>query len=161
MLSLRRLSRHVLVTSAVCVASGAALAALPSAAHADTGPRRMPPAPFSSLDGRGPDRLTISVADAGNGSDGTYELECGPAGGTHPDPGAACGRLEEIGATGADPFAPVPAGAQCTMQYGGDATARITGTWHGRAVDASYKVSDGCQIARWRQLDPVLPATAP
>jgi hypothetical protein len=47
------------------------------------------------------------------------------------------------------------------MQYGGPATARITGTWHGRPVDATYKRTDGCEISRWQGLVPVLPATGP
>ncbi|WP_338698247.1 SSI family serine proteinase inhibitor [Streptomyces sp. Q6] len=142
-------------------ASVAVLGAVPVAGHADTGPYRMPPPPFGSPEGPGTDRLTISVADSGTGNDGTRELDCGPAGGSHPEPAAACDRLDELTAGGQDPFAPVPAGTYCTMQYGGSATAHVTGTWHGRPVDASYKLTDGCEISRWRQLVPVLPATAP
>ncbi|MEV3852935.1 SSI family serine proteinase inhibitor [Streptomyces sp. NPDC050095] len=143
-------------------ASVAAVVALPVAAHADTGPYLLPPPPFGSPDAPlGGDRLTVAVADSGNGTDGTYELDCGPAGGTHPDPAGACGRLDELAAGGQDPFAPVPSGTYCTMQYGGAATAHITGTWHGRSVDASYKLTDGCEISRWNGLIPVLPATAP
>ncbi|MGY0025200.1 SSI family serine proteinase inhibitor [Streptomyces sp. YJ-C3] len=154
---LRRLSSRLLLTAA----SAAALAAVPVSAHADTGPTRMPPPPFGAPDGPGGDHLTVTVADSGNGSDGTRELECGPAGGTHSDPGAACDRLDELAGDGQDPFAPVPKGSLCTMQYGGAATAHITGTWHGRAVDATYKLTDGCEISRWNRLVPVLPATAP
>ncbi|MFJ9039890.1 SSI family serine proteinase inhibitor [Streptomyces sp. NPDC102406] len=171
--SARPVSR-LLVTA---LASAAALAAVPAAAQADTGPTRMPPPPFGSLDAPGlgdlgdlgglgglgdlrRDHLTVSVSDSGTRGDGTYELECGPAGGTHADPEAACARLDELAGSGQDPFAPVPKGAYCTMQYGGDATAHITGTWHGKAVDASYKLTDGCEISRWRRLVPVLPATA-
>ncbi|MEU6840827.1 SSI family serine proteinase inhibitor [Streptomyces sp. NPDC046716] len=155
---LRRLSRCVLVTSAATVA---ALTALPAAASADTGPGHIAPPPFSALDGVGRDELTITVADSGNGHDGTSDLRCGPAGGTHEDPGAACATLDRITADGTDPFAPVPDGTNCTMLYGGPATAHITGTWHGRPVDASYKLSNGCEIARWKRMAPVLPATAP
>ncbi|MEU6392529.1 SSI family serine proteinase inhibitor [Streptomyces sp. NPDC046939] len=186
-----RLAPRLLLTA---VASVAALAAVPVAAHADTGPTRVPPSPFGSLDGpgdpdafggfdgldgldgfggfggglrpvdghggRGADRLTVSVTDSGTNSDGAHELRCGPDGGTHPDPAAACDRLEEITRDGQDPFAPVPKGANCTMQYGGDATAHITGTWHGRPVDATYKLTNGCEISRWNRMIPVLPATA-
>ncbi|GAA2314977.1 hypothetical protein GCM10010431_39630 [Streptomyces kunmingensis] len=176
---MRHLSSRLLLTA---VASAAALTAVPAAAHADTGPTRMPPPPFGSLDGVGGvggiggpggmggpggpggfggDHLTVSVSGSGAGRDGTYELECGPDGGSHTDPRAACGRLDELAVEGQDPFAPVPKGAYCTMQYGGDATAHITGTWHGRTVDSSYKLTDGCEISRWRRLVPVLPATAP
>ncbi|MFI7005670.1 SSI family serine proteinase inhibitor [Streptomyces sp. NPDC050145] len=162
-----RTAARLLLTAA---ASAAALgASLPAAAHADTGPIRTAPGPVGLLDGLlpkspapapSPDKLTLTVADSGNGNDGTYELRCAPAGGTHPDAAAACARLDEIGNEGQDPFAPAPKDQLCTMQYGGPATAHITGTWHGRAVDASYSLADGCQIARWQQLSPVLPATA-
>ncbi|WP_329456723.1 SSI family serine proteinase inhibitor [Streptomyces sp. NBC_01497] len=87
----------------------------------------------------------------------TYELRCAPAGGTHPDAAAACERLDGIGTDGRDPFAPVPAGQLCTQIYGGPATAHVTGVWHGRAVDATFDRRNGCEIARWRQLVPVLP----
>lgn len=140
-----RVSSRLLGSVATVVGPLALLAATPVAAHA----------------GAGPDHLTITVADSDNGGDGTSELECSPAGGTHSDPGAACGRLDELEAQGVDPFAPVAGDARCTMQYGGPATARVTGTWHGRAVDSSYALGNGCEISRWQQIEPVLPATGP
>ncbi|MFZ3569237.1 SSI family serine proteinase inhibitor [Streptomyces sp. BH097] len=148
-----RISSRMLGSVATVVAPLALLAATPAAAHADAG----------SGFGFGPglDHLTITVTDSDNGSDGTYELDCSPAGGTHSDPGAACGRLDELEAEGVDPFAPVAGDARCTMQYGGPATARVTGNWHGRVVDSSYALSNGCEISRWQQLEPVLPATGP
>ncbi|MZD07452.1 hypothetical protein GTW43_20535 [Streptomyces sp. SID5785] len=161
-----RAAARLLLTAA---ASAAALgASLPVAAHADTGPIHTAPAPVGLLDGilpsgGGPagDKLTLTVADSGSGNDGTYELRCAPVGGTHPEAAAACAKLDEFASDGRDPFAPVPKDALCTMQYGGPATAHITGTWHGRSVDARYSLADGCQISRWRQLSPVLPATGP
>jgi hypothetical protein len=44
----------------------------------------------------------------------------------------------------------------CTQVYGGPERATIVGTWNGRPVNASYKRTDGCEIARWRKLGPVL-----
>ncbi|WP_306324061.1 MULTISPECIES: SSI family serine proteinase inhibitor [unclassified Streptomyces] len=147
-----RISSRLLASAATLAAPLAAplaaLAATPVAAHADTG-------------AGGLDRLTVTVADSDNGGDGTYELECRPAGGTHEDPDGACGRLDELEAEGVDPFAPVADDARCTMQYGGPATARIEGNWHGRVVDSSYALSNGCEIARWERMVPVLPATGP
>ncbi|RVU27563.1 hypothetical protein EOT10_08315 [Streptomyces antnestii] len=147
--------RRLAVTVA---ASAAALSAVPAAAHADTGPLGLPSLPLLGKPA-GQDQLRIAVSDAGDGRDGTYDLECGPAGGSHPEPSDACARLDQLSADGHDPFAPLPEGAQCTMQYGGSATARITGTWHGRPVNATYKRTDGCEISRWQGLVPVLPAT--
>ncbi|MFH9264431.1 SSI family serine proteinase inhibitor [Streptomyces sp. NPDC017546] len=106
-------------------------------------------------------RLTVSVENTGiAGADGTFELECGPTGGNHPRGQAACDRLAEAGATRAgrqELFRPTPEGTMCTMIHGGDATARIVGTWEGRAVDTTASRRDGCEIARWNSLVPVLP----
>ena len=60
---------------------------------------------------------------------------------------------------GRDAFAPVPRDAVCTLRYGGPATARVTGTWAGRPVDATYGRTNGCEIARWDRLVPLLPET--
>ncbi|MFD5819568.1 SSI family serine proteinase inhibitor [Streptomyces sp. NPDC127038] len=107
------------------------------------------------------DRLTVTVAGAGGGADGTFELDCHPAGGTHPHAAEACDRLDRMTTWGKDTFAPVPPDALCTMEYGGPATAHITGTWAGRPVDARYDRSNGCEISRWNALMPVLPGTRP
>ncbi|MGW1293191.1 SSI family serine proteinase inhibitor [Streptomyces sp. NPDC002533] len=106
-------------------------------------------------------RLTVSVENTGvPGADGTFELECAPTGGTHPERQAACDRLAEAGATRSgrqELFRETPEGTMCTMIHGGDATARIVGTWEGRAVDTTASRRDGCEIARWNSLVPVLP----
>ncbi|MER5184388.1 SSI family serine proteinase inhibitor [Streptomyces sp. NPDC002896] len=146
------LRRLAFTAAASAVASAAALSAAPAAAAADTDLLPLPPL-FTA-----PDRLTITVQGAGGGTDGTYELECGPAGGTHPNPAGACLRLDEQAARGRDPFAPRQRGAMCTMQYGGPATAHVKGVWHGRPVDATYNRGDGCEVARWDAIVPVLPA---
>lgn len=113
--------------------------------------------------GRGAgDHLTVTVRDAGAEVDGTYEVRCGAsyalrASGRHPDPSGACRAVRRNSRAGADAFAPVPGGTVCTMQYGGPATAHVTGTWGGRAVDATFDRSDGCEIGRWDRLVPLLP----
>ncbi|MER6616886.1 SSI family serine proteinase inhibitor [Streptomyces xantholiticus] len=138
-------------------ASAAALAAALPAAGAAASPL---PLPVSLLER--PDRLTVIVSGTGNTrTDGRYELECRPAGGTHPSAESACRRLEELAREQRDPFAPVPQTRMCTQQFGGPATARVTGTWHGRQVDATFNRSNGCEISRWRTLQPVLPDTRP
>jgi Subtilisin inhibitor-like len=136
----------------IAATSAAALSAVPTAAAADPALLPLPPL-FTTRD-----QLTITVQGAGGGIDGTYELGCGPAGGTHPNPTGACRRLDEQAAEGRDPFAPRPQGAVCTMRYDGPATAHVKGTWHGRPVDATYRRSDGCELARWDAIVPVLPA---
>ncbi|QWB28332.1 hypothetical protein KJK29_19340 [Streptomyces koelreuteriae] len=103
------------------------------------------------------DHLTVTVRNAGGGADGTFQLYCGPDGGSHPDPSGACAVLERDTRWGQEAFAPAPKGGFCTMQYGGPATAHVTGTWAGRPVDATYDRRDGCQISRWDRLVPLLP----
>lgn len=142
--------RHLALTAVVSLA---ALAAVPVAAHAE-GPQPS---------GQAPDRLTVTVQNSGNRTaDGPHQLDCGPAGatGTHRAPQEACDRLAALAADGRQPFAPVPRGMMCTMQYGGPATAHITGTWQGQPVDATFRRTNGCEISRWNELEPVLPHAA-
>jgi hypothetical protein len=59
-------------------------------------------------------------------------------------------------------FDPVPDDAVCTQIYGGPATARVTGVADGRRIDAHFSRSNGCEIARWDRLEPILgPAPGP
>ncbi|MFD0416603.1 SSI family serine proteinase inhibitor [Streptomyces sp. NPDC127108] len=162
--------RRILLTAAASVAS---LAALPATAHADhlgAGPlgagnlgsvgravdNATGPIGGHTVDRPAADRLTVSVSEAGAGN-GTYTLECAPAGGTHPSPDDACERLDQLAAEGVNPFMEVPRDAACTQQYGGPETARVQGTWQGRPVDTTFSRTDGCQISRWNSLVPVLP----
>ncbi|MFK0255327.1 SSI family serine proteinase inhibitor [Streptomyces sp. NPDC090445] len=106
-----------------------------------------------------PDRLTISVSHTGNPrADGEYLLECHPVAGDHPRAEQACARLDGFARAGENPFAEEPRRQMCTQQDGGPARAHITGTWQGRKVNASFRRTNGCEIARWRNLEPVLPA---
>ncbi|WP_030193509.1 SSI family serine proteinase inhibitor [Streptomyces sp. NRRL S-87] len=109
----------------------------------------------------GPDRLTVTVAETGSSYQGSYTLECHPAGGTHPQAARACDRLDRLWADGKDPFAPVSRRQMCTMVDGGRATADVSGTWRGRQVDAHFNRKNGCEISRWEDLEPVLPSAAP
>ncbi|MFC8074462.1 SSI family serine proteinase inhibitor [Streptomyces sp. NPDC057307] len=150
--------RFSLVAPATLAASLVAVAAFTPTAVA--GPLDLAPLPLSSLlQEQEQDRLTVTVVDTNiTRADGTYELSCGPAGGTHPESASACARLDELAGEEKDPFAPVPKGQMCTMQMGGPATARVTGTWQGRSVDATFSRKNGCEISRWQNLVPVLPA---
>lgn len=145
------------------LALGGSLLAVLAAGLAGVAPSHATPsgsssaAPAGPRDGDRPDRLVVTVREAGEGRDGTFVLDCHPAGGTHPHAEAACDALDRNTQWGADPFAPVPPDALCTMQYGGPATAHVTGVWAGRPVDARFDRGDGCRIARWNRLVPVLP----
>jgi hypothetical protein len=93
--------------------------------------------------------LTITVvADEGAGPQ-TYELECDPAGGDHPQPADACDALDNAGA---DVFEPVAKDQMCTDIYGGPQTATVKGTYEGDRVDAEFNRTDGCEVDRWDKL---------
>jgi hypothetical protein len=99
----------------------------------------------------------ISVAyDDGSGRTVSRTLRCGgeDAGGEEGNGREACRRLEAVGG----PIGPVPAGRMCSMVYGGPQTAHVTGRWHGRPVDETYRRTNGCEIARWNSMVPALPA---
>ena len=98
----------------------------------------------------------LTVEQTAGGSTQTWTLSCDPPGGDHPDAVAACADLDAR-AQGEDPFAPLPQDRICTEQYGGDQTARISGTFRGAAVDVSLSRVDGCRIAQWDAFGDVLP----
>ncbi|GAA1314033.1 hypothetical protein GCM10009647_040470 [Streptomyces sanglieri] len=139
------------------VVSLAALSAVAPAAAGATGPLPLPlPLPVLQDDAR--TRLTITVSDTGDSAaEGSFELRCAPAGGSHPVAEQACGRLDELAGGSKDPFTPVPEDAVCTLQSGGPATARVTGTWQGRHIDSVFSRTNGCEISRWNNLILVLP----
>ena len=95
--------------------------------------------------------LTVTVKADPAGAATTWTLQCDPPGGDHPDAAAACAAISAA----AKPFDPVPRGAICTEIYGGPQTATITGSWQGRPVTASYRRTNGCELARWDKLGPV------
>ncbi|MGW1539387.1 SSI family serine proteinase inhibitor [Streptomyces sp. NPDC002309] len=146
----------------LALAAGASLAALtslsaPAAAATPSPPLgerigHLHPHPYTDAD-----HLTVTVSGVSGGADGTFEVRCHPSGGSHPDTDGACRALERETRWGQDVFAPVPRDTMCTMQYGGPATARVTGTWAGRPVDATFDRSNGCEMARWDRLVPFLP----
>ncbi|MBJ7451886.1 MAG: hypothetical protein JHC71_07340 [Blastococcus sp.] len=103
------------------------------------------------------DDLQIEV-DLGDGSAPlTWTLTCvGFVEGSHPQAQAACDHLAGL----ERPFAPLPADVVCSQQYGGPETARVLGRWGGEPVELDLSRVDGCRIAQWDSLVPVVPAPA-
>jgi hypothetical protein len=97
-------------------------------------------------------RLTV---DRGDGSPvEEWSLTCtGAVEGTHPEAEAACAHLAGL----EDPFAPLPDDVVCTEQFGGPQTAHVTGRWDGEPVNLELSRSNGCLIAQWDSLGPLLP----
>jgi Subtilisin inhibitor-like len=102
------------------------------------------------------DYLQITVGSSDSTDVETWTLVCGDGSDddSHPDPAAACAHLEGLD----DPFAALPADVVCTEQYGGPQTAHVIGRWNGDEVDLELARNDGCRIAQWDSLVPVVPA---
>ena len=93
--------------------------------------------------------LTVALWSHGRGGpERTATLTCDPTGGSHPHPAAACGAL----AAHPEALHPVPLDMACTQIYGGDQVARVEGA----GLQATFNRTNGCEIARWDALAPVL-----
>jgi Subtilisin inhibitor-like len=79
-----------------------------------------------------------------------WTLQCDPAGGTHPDPAAACATLLKTN----NPFAPAQKGVDCPMIMVGSKTATVKGTYFGKHVDRTF-VDGGCDLPSWAKLGQV------
>jgi hypothetical protein len=92
-----------------------------------------------------------------DGESRTATLTCDPDGGTHPDPAEACAAL----AAHPEALHPVPGDVACTEIYGGDQVAEVKGTGVGGAgVRAVLNRTNGCEIARWDALAPLIELAA-
>jgi hypothetical protein len=93
--------------------------------------------------------LTITFWPQGSASDArTATLTCDPDGGSHPDPATACDAL----LAHENALAPVAGDVACTELYGGPQLATISGA----TFRAHFDRTNGCEIARWDALKPVL-----
>lgn len=97
--------------------------------------------------------LEVTVRDSAGAAPKIWTLTCDPPGGSHPQASAACAQL--AAATG-DPFAQTPKGMACSMIFGGDQKAEVTGTFEGRTVSTSFARTNGCEVARWETVSAVL-----
>jgi hypothetical protein len=102
--------------------------------------------------------LTITLLATPTATPVSYTLLCdgaavGPTS-TLPNAATACAELEAHGEEVLDSQRPMP--EQCTQQYGGPQQATVTGTFHGRSIDASFSLTDGCRIAVWNSIPTLL-----
>jgi hypothetical protein len=98
-------------------------------------------------------KVTIWPAGREEGDARTYTLRCGPAAGSLPRAATACSKLGTL----PQPFAPVSRDAVCTEQYGGPQQALVTGRLRGNSVWARFSATNGCQIARAKEVAFLLP----
>ncbi|KRE81647.1 hypothetical protein [Arthrobacter sp. Soil763] len=106
--------------------------------------------------------LTIRLTEAPGAPEYSFRLVADggmPAeASTLPDPAAALAALREHGE---EVFFPQPGPPRlCTQQYGGPQVAVVTGRYLGRSVHCEFSRTDGCEIARWRAMAPLLGGTA-
>ena len=106
--------------------------------------------------------LTVRLTEAPGGPEYSFRLVADggtpTAATTLPDPAAA---LEALRLHGEGIFFPVPGPPKlCTQQYGGPQVAVVTGNYRGRDVHCEFSRTDGCEIARWRALAPLLGGTS-
>ena len=102
--------------------------------------------------------LTVKVSGLPDAGERTFRLlvrngSLSPES-TVPDPGAALDAVERFGEEIF--FAVRRADMVCTQQYGGPQVALVTGVLHGRPVHSRFSLTDGCEIARWRAMEPLL-----
>jgi hypothetical protein len=101
-------------------------------------------------------RITLWPQGVGTGSSRSWRLRCEPPGGTLPAPAAACRRLAGL----TRPFARVPPDMACIEIYGGPQEARVTGTFRGRRIWATFRRTDGCEVDRWKRHDFLFPGVS-
>jgi hypothetical protein len=94
--------------------------------------------------------LDVTFGASANTPATHYTLRCEPAGGTAPDPAAACAKL----LTGTSLFAPQPAHILCPMILASAGRATVTGTYLGQKVHETI-VDGGCDLSRWAKLKAV------
>ena len=123
-------------------------AAALAAAGCGADERPAPSAPASAP----PTQLTVRVDPDGDGPERAREarIAC-----EAPPRGRAC---DAAAALRPADLEPVPPDTACTELFGGPQTATIAGTLEGRSVSARFARHDGCEIARWEKVAPLLEA---
>ncbi|WP_426005837.1 serine protease inhibitor [Paenarthrobacter sp. NyZ202] len=107
--------------------------------------------------------LTVTLTDAPGAEprmfrlrsvDGVLSPDEGSLESNLPDAHAALAAVEQFGE---EAFFPAPRPDRiCTQQYGGPQVAVVHGVFRGRQVTSRFSRTDGCEIARWKSLAPLL-----
>ena len=96
--------------------------------------------------------VTVRVDPDGKGPEAPEEsqIRC-----TEPRENRVCAAADDL--RPAD-LAPVAGDVACTQIFGGPETAEITGTLNRRKISARFSRTNGCEIARWEKVAPLLEA---
>lgn len=153
-----RFIRPLLAVPALTVLTVAGLAACSgtptpgSSGSATQAPSSSAPASGAPANsGNGSAELSITLMETPEAAPKTFTLVCADgkpaAESKHPSPAEACATIKSN--PGILSPAPPRTDMACTMQYGGPATAKVTGAVDGKEVTAAFSRTDGCQIAMW------------
>lgn len=87
---------------------------------------------------------------AAPGSRSAFSVSCvnNMATGIHPNKQKICAAVFRYGQA---LFAPTPQGIACSMIYGGDEKATVSGTLNGKKIVASFSKVNGCESSRWNK----------
>lgn len=152
-----RIVNVVAITAIVVAGFAGSMSAAQAMTTPTEGPLGLPlPDLFTPASTTATTHLTITYVSDKGAKPIKWHLQCGPPGGDHPKAAEACAALDAAAVKGGDPFAPVPKDQMCTFIYGGPQTATVEGTWNLNKVSASFSRSNGCEIARWDALGPLL-----
>ncbi|WP_024819440.1 SSI family serine proteinase inhibitor [Arthrobacter sp. 31Y] len=138
--------------------TGSASQAPSSSAPSSSAPSKTATPSASAATGAGNAELSITLVETPESAPQTFTLVCkdgAPAAeSSHPSAAEACSTLKNSPAILSP--APTRTDQACTMQYGGPATAKVTGSVDGKEVNASFNRTDGCQIGLWDAAKSVL-----
>ena len=143
------------VAAAGSSASATSAPVASSPGTATSGPGVPVPSASAPAGGTIPGTALKIVVNDGDGKTNTWTLSCDPPAGTHPNPLQACTVLAKYGQTA---LPPTSAHVMCSQIFGGSQTAKITGTWNGKTVTSALSRRNGCETARWKELQGLLPA---
>lgn len=136
--------RYVLIAVACAAAAAACGSAVSSSAGSGSPAGSHSPAAAPKVS------LSITVTGSPGSPARHWTLTCDPAGGTHPNPAAACADL--LRAKG--PFYAQPKGLMCPMIMASARVATIHGTYYGQPVNTTIR-DGGCQLSKWAELGQV------
>ncbi|MET4540190.1 Tfp pilus assembly protein PilW [Arthrobacter bambusae] len=132
-------------------APGSASQAPSSSAPSSSSPSSSATPSASAATGAGSAELSITLVESPEAAPQTFTLVCADgvpaAESNHPTAAEACTSIKNSPAILSP--APTKTDQACTMQYGGPATAKVTGAVDGKEVTAAFSRTDGCQIALW------------
>ncbi len=138
--------------------TGSATQAPSSSARSSSSPSSSATPSSSAAAGAGNAELSITLIEKPEAAPQTFTLVCtagAPAAeSNHPSAAEACTSIKNSPSILSP--APTKTDQACTMQYGGPATAKVTGAVDGKEVTAAFSRTDGCQIALWDAAKSVL-----